>query len=58
MGTRCGLLDQASLGKESSLMSLELKGTEHYVVQSSMLPSIQGNVFEVLDASVASIFTF
>lgn len=59
VGSRCGLVDQASVGKESSLMSLELKGTEHFVVQGSMMASIQGNnVFEVLDAAVASVFTF
>ncbi|XP_024017114.1 serine/threonine-protein kinase CTR1 [Morus notabilis] len=37
------LVDQDSLGKESSLMSLELKGnSEHRVLQSSMMSSIRG----------------
>ncbi|PON49765.1 Mitogen-activated protein kinase kinase kinase [Parasponia andersonii] len=55
LGAKCDIVDQASLAKESPLIALELKGTEHCVVQSSMMPSIQGTVFEVLDAAAASI---
>ncbi|PON89837.1 Mitogen-activated protein kinase kinase kinase [Trema orientale] len=55
LGAKCDLVDQASLAKEAPLIALELKGTEHCVVQSSMMPSIQGTVFEVLDAAAASV---
>ncbi|XP_060961235.1 serine/threonine-protein kinase CTR1 isoform X2 [Cannabis sativa] len=43
MGVRCGLIKKDSLVKKSSLMSLELKGTEKCPAQSSMMTSIQGN---------------
>ncbi|KAL5559957.1 hypothetical protein UlMin_036168 [Ulmus minor] len=39
----CGMADQASLGKESSLMSLESKGnSEHNLFQNFIKPSLQG----------------
>lgn len=49
-GATCGIVDQASLEKESSLMSLELNvNSVHHDLQSSMVSS-RGNVSEVLYA--------
>lgn len=57
-GATCGIVDQASLEKESSLMSLELNvNSVHHDLQSSMVSS-RGNVSEVLDAAVAPVLTF